>query len=127
MNNVYESEGAAGANSQPPESFGYLQISVAAALRGLPVQNATVSVYGTMEESEADLLAVQVTNASGLTAEISLPAPLLANSLNPEVPNPYNNFYVRIVADKFVTRDKLPVQIFPGVISRLVINLQTPA
>lgn len=126
MNNVYETELNPVANSRPSDSFGYLQISVAAALRGLPVPNATVSVYGSMEESAEDLLSLQVTNASGLTAEISLPAPLIANSLAPDEQNPYNSFYVRISADNFVTRDKLPVQIFPGVTSRLAINLQTP-
>lgn len=126
MNNVYQTELPAVANSQPPNSFGYLQISVGAALRALPIENATVSVYGAMEESAADLLSVQMTNASGLTAVITLPAPLLSNSLTPDEANPYNSFFVRITADNFVTRDRLPVQIFPGVVSRLSINMQTP-
>lgn len=126
MNNVYEAEAAPGANSQPPDSFGYLQISVGAARRGLPIENATVSVYAAQEENAADLLSVQLTNPSGLTAEITLPAPLLGNSLAPGVANPYNRFWVRISADNFVTRDRLPVQIFPGVVSNLAINLQAP-
>lgn len=127
MNNVYEAEEPQVDNSRPPNSFGYLQISVAAAERALPVENATVSVFGSVEESEGDLLAVLITNASGLTNQISLPAPLPQNSLNPGESNPYNRFYVRIVAANFITRDKIPVQIFPGVLSDLIINMQTPA
>lgn len=127
MNNVYEAEQPGSQNSQPVGSVGYLQISVAAALRALPVPNATVSVFSAAAEGANDLLAVLVTNANGLTDRISLPAPLAANSLNPGEPNPYNMFYVRIVAANFVTRDKLPVQIFPGVLSDLIINMQTPA
>lgn len=127
MNNVYETEQPQGANSQPLNSFGYLQISVAAAGRALPVANATVSVFGSEAEPDSDLLAVLMTNASGLTDQISLPAPLVENSLTPDEPNPYNMFYVRIVAANFITRDKIPVQIFPGVLSDLIINMQTPA
>lgn len=127
MNNVYEAEEPQVGNSRPPNSFGYLQISVSAAERALPVENATVSVFGSEEEGEGDLLAVLMTNASGLTNQISLPAPLLEKSLNPDEFNPYNRFFVRIVAANFITRDKIPVQIFPGILSDLIINMQTPS
>lgn len=127
MNNVYEAEEPQSANSGPPNSFGYLQISVAAAARALPVENATVSVFDSEEENAEDLLAVLITNASGLTNQIILPAPSLDNSLKPGEVNPYNRFYVRIVAADFITRDKIPVQIFPGVLSDLIINMQTPS
>ncbi|MBQ2888703.1 MAG: hypothetical protein IJE29_07295, partial [Firmicutes bacterium] len=96
------------------------------ALRALPLMNAQVSVYSDERERAQDLLAVLTTNESGLTEQISLPAPLLNNSLTPDQINPYNLFYVRIVAADYVTRDRIPVQIFPGIISDLVVNMQPP-
>lgn len=127
MSNVYETQQPLVENSRPIGSYGYLLISVAAAGRAIPIENAMVSVFGALEESSGDLLAVQITNANGQTDTISLAAPLADNSLNPDRENPYNSFFVRIVAADFITRDKVPVQIFPGVKSRLVINMQTSA
>ncbi|MBQ3199916.1 MAG: hypothetical protein IJB67_06080 [Firmicutes bacterium] len=124
--NIYETETPWAGNTAPPDSFGYLRISVAAALRALPLMNAQVSVYSDERERAQDLLAVLTTNESGLTEQISLPAPLLGNSLTPDQVNPYNLFYVRIVAADYVTRDRIPVQIFPGIISDLVVNMQPP-
>lgn len=126
MKNIYETEQPHSNNTEPADSYGYLQISVAAARRALPVPNARVSVFSTAEERDDDLLAVLTTDESGQTSTISLPAPLIASSLDPGLPNPYNVFYVRIVAANFITRDKMPVQIFPGILSDLVINMQTP-
>lgn len=124
--NIYETETPWAGNTAPPDSFGYLRIHVSAALRALPLMNAQVSVYSDELERAQDLLAVLTTNESGLTEQISLPAPLLNNSLNPDQVNPYNLFYVRIVAADYVTRDRIPVQIFPGIISDLVVNMQPP-
>lgn len=105
--------------------FGYLRIFVAAARRALPVYNALVSVYSSSGEEEQDLLALLQTDESGGTELISLPAPALANSLTPgDRPVAYSTYYLRIAAANFVTRDRLPVQIFPGVESELVINMQ---
>lgn len=124
MNNVYDTERTHQNNTSPAGSFGYLKISVAAARRALPVEGARISVFSTAEERNDDLLAVLTSDESGVTGTISLPAPLAESSLNPGLPNPYNIFYVRISALNFVTRDKLPVQIFPGVTSDLIINMQ---
>ncbi len=124
--NIYETERPIEGNTAPVDSVGYLRVTVAAARRALPLMGAVVSVYSDERERVQDLLAVLTTGESGLTEQITLPAPLLSNSTNPDRPNPYNVFYVRIVAADFVTRDKIPVQIFPGILSALIINLQTP-
>lgn len=104
--------------------FGYLKINVAAARRALPVYDAQVAVYSNRREEQRDLLALLQTDESGGTEVISLPAPALANSLSPGQAQPYNTYYLRIVAANFVTRDQVPVQIFPGVESDLVVNMQ---
>lgn len=119
-----EANGANEAN-QTEGRFGYLRIFVAAARRALPVYNALVYVYSSSGEEEQDLLALLQTDESGGTELISLPAPALANSLTPgDRPVAYSTYYLRIAAANFVTRDRLPVQIFPGVESELVINMQ---
>lgn len=127
MSNIYETEQPYSVNILPENSFGYLQISVATGQRALPVVNARVSVFSSPEEHDDDLMAVLTTDASGVTNRISLPAPLAESSLSPGMENPYNMFYVRIVAADFITRDRLPVQIFPGILSDLIINMETPA
>lgn len=115
-------------NEENNVAFGYLKINVAAAQRALPIYNAQIMVYGSEEERQQELLAVLQTNFSGETEMISLPAPEVAESqqpLPPGSPLPFTSYYVRIVAANFITRDRVPVQIFPGILSDLVINLQT--
>ena len=126
---VYTESDALEENAPETTSFGYLKINVSAAQRALPVYNAQIMVYGSIEERQQELLAVLQTNSSGETEMISLPAPVLAESQQPQRPDeprPYNIYYARIVAANYLTRDKVPVQIFPGVLSDLVINMQTP-
>lgn len=120
-------------NTAPVNSFGYLKVNVFTASRALPVCNAQIMVYRSLEERQQDLLAVLQTDCSGEAEIISLPAPLKANSLHPDESAPgqaggnaYNVYYVRIMAANFVTRDRLPVQIFPGIRSDLAIDMQAP-
>lgn len=126
MKNIYETERPPVANSAPADSFGYLKITVATAARALPLVGAEVSVFGGVGRAQ-QLMAVLQTGESGMTDQISLPAPFAANSLQPDRLNPYNVFYVRIVAADFITRERIPVQIFPGILSDLIINLQAAA
>jgi len=126
---VYKEGDAQQENPVSALSFGYLRINVAAAQRALPVQNAQIMVYSSAAETQQELLAVLRTDSSGETEMISLPSPELAESQQPQPPDgerPYNLYFVRIVAENYVTRDKVPVQIFPGVLSNLVINMQAP-
>ena len=126
---VYTEEDMQQENPAATASFGYLKINVAAAQRALPVYNAQIMIYGSFEERQQELLAVLQTNSSGETEMVSLPAPQLAESQQPHPagePRPYNVYYARIVAANYLTRDKVPVQIFPGVLSDLVANMQTP-
>ena len=121
-------------NTAPVNSFGDLKVNVFTANRALPVCNAQIMVYKSLEESQQDLLAVLQTDCSGETEMISLPAPLKANSLHPNEPGPvgqlgdnaYNIYYVRIMAANFITRDRMPVQIFPGIRSDLAVDMQAP-
>ncbi len=121
---VYEAEDQQQVNTDGAE--GYLHINVSAAQRALPVFDAVISIYATSAELDEDLLAILQTDEGGETETITLPAPLLINSQNPGGEHPYNVYYARIVAPNYVTRDRVPIQIFPGVVSALVINLVPP-
>lgn len=103
--------------------LGYLKINVSVAQRALPIYNAQVAVYDDDREQSQDLLALLQTDESGDTRVIELPAPALANSLEPEQPNPYNVYYLRITAANFTTQDRVPVQVFPGIETNLVVNM----
>lgn len=103
--------------------FGYLKINVSIAQRALPIYNAQVAVYSDRREQQQDLLALLQTDESGDTQVIELPAPALANSLEPDQLNPYNIYYLRISAANFTTQDHVPVQVFPGIESNLVVNM----
>lgn len=121
---VYETEDQRRPNEGGAE--GYLYVTVAAARRALPVFDAVISIYANIAEAEADLLAVLQTDSSGETRIITLPAPLPVNSQVPGGEPPYNVYYARIVAPNYTTQDQVPIQIFPGVVSALIINLQPP-
>lgn len=121
---VYETEGMQLPNSVGSE--GYLQVHVGAAQRALPIFDAIVSIYATNAEVDSDLLAILQTDESGDTETITLPAPLLINSQEPGGLPPYNVYYARIVAPNYITQDYVPIQIFPGVVSVLIINMLPP-
>ena len=121
---VYETEDQRQPNEGGAE--GYLHISVAAARRALPVFDAVISIYANIAETEADLLAILQTDAGGETETITLPAPLPVNSQVPGGEPPYNVYYAKIVAPNYITQDQVPIQIFPGVVSALIINLLPP-
>lgn len=96
-------------------STGFLKVQTLTSRAELPVAGATVTVSTLRPGGGRELLNLQRTDESGMTALITIPTPELGNSLRPEQPRGWTD--VQIGAshpnyDGVVSRD---VQIFPGV------------
>ncbi len=80
-------------------SHGMLQIDVVSSENNAPIANAVVRVYN---RDEPDILVEQlVTNSSGQTEDIELPAPPLEYSQKTGEPRPYSEYNIRIEAEGF--------------------------
>ena len=78
---------------------GEMKISVVSALGQVPVENATVTIaYSNDPETPIETL---VTNESGQTDIVDLPAPPLALSLSPSEIQPYSEFNVTVTAQGY--------------------------
>ena len=94
---------------------GFLQVQTLTSRAERPVAGATVTVSAARPGGGRELLSLQRTDESGMTATIAVPTPELSNSLSPDRPRGWTD--VQIAAghpnyDGVVSRD---VQIFPGV------------
>ena len=82
----------------------------------LPLQGAPVTFTQTDEEGSQTLLAIRMTDSSGLTAPLSIPTPELSESLTPgSALRPYATIDIRVSYPGFNSVDALGVQVFPGV------------
>ena len=72
------------------ESYGYLQIFVRTAAGSLPVSGAAVTVTGNGESHTL------LTDRSGKTVPIPLPAPSVENSLRADQKDPFSLYRVRV-------------------------------
>ncbi len=96
-------------------STGFLKIQTLTSRAELPVAGATVTVSAVRPGGGRELLSLQRTDESGMTATVTVPTPDVSNSLTPDQPRGWTD--VQIAADHpnydgVVSRD---VQIFPGV------------
>ena len=96
-------------------SKGFLKVQTVTSRAELPVAGATVTVSTRRADGRRELLSLQRTDESGMTALVTISTPDLANSLTPDQPQSWTD--VRIAAshpnyDGIVVRD---VQIFPGI------------
>lgn len=91
--------------AQEPEPIdtryaGSMQISVVSSIGLIPVENATVTISYT-GDPEAPL-EVLTTNSSGQTPTVSLPAPPLELSMNPEpAEQPYAEYNITVTAEGY--------------------------
>ncbi|MBQ1371420.1 MAG: spore cortex-lytic protein [Oscillospiraceae bacterium] len=96
-------------------SKGFLKVQTVTSRAELPVAGATVTVSTRQPDGRRELLSLQRTDESGMTALVTISTPDLANSLTPDQPQGWTD--VQIAAshpnyDGIVVRD---VQIFPGI------------
>ncbi|MDD2269426.1 MAG: peptidoglycan-binding protein [Eubacteriales bacterium] len=109
-----------GNNAQYPEN-GALKVSVNEINIARPIENASVRITGLNDASNVfyDI----ITDSSGQTEEVSLPAPPISFSLNPNEPRPYSEFDVYIEAPNYIPAVIRGVQILPERIAYLNVNI----
>ncbi len=95
------------------EATGTLQINVTSDIGLIPIQNAeiTISYTGTPE----DVLERLETDSSGQAQEVSLSAPPLSYSLNPDSPMPYSEYNVTVEAQGYEPVMISGVEVLPDV------------
>ncbi len=97
----------------PPEtSFGWLQVTARSADSALPVEGASVMVLR-RNGTETTLVQTLLTDESGKTPKIQLPAPAITT--NPM--QPFSVYTVKIHRPGYIRLESRNVPIFPGVTS----------
>lgn len=96
-------------------SIGFIKVQAVTSQAEVPVEGATVSITEAAPGGGKELLSLQRTDESGLTAPISVDTPELSNSLTPDQPQGWTDVTVQVSHPNYdgivVTR----VQVFPGV------------
>ncbi|MBO4514038.1 MAG: peptidoglycan-binding protein [Lachnospiraceae bacterium] len=119
-NQSFQSIFGLSAASEP--SLGSLKICVTSSLGLLPVKGAAVRIAFTgMPESPTTTL---MTDESGQTKVISLPAPNVSLSLSPDQPQPYSEVTVAVQAPDYEDALISGVQILPGELAVLPVRLR---
>lgn len=95
------------------QSMGRLTVSVLEDTGLVPIPDATVQI--SPEGEPANIIAEVITNLSGQTEAIELPAPPEEYSLEPENPKPYSEYTVIATAPDFDTVEVHGAQILPEV------------
>lgn len=90
---------------------GYLNITVQSSIRNLPIENARIKISYTGNPNS--VLEELVTNSSGQTPVIELPAPPLEYSMAPSENQPYSEYTIQVTADGFVPFDVSGTEILP--------------
>lgn len=99
-NALYKTQQEAPATTPDHSSEGGLQISVISTLGLFPIQNATVTISYTGAPQQ--VLMTLVTNESGQTPLIQLPAPDAEYSLEPEqLVQPYSEYNIQVSAEGY--------------------------
>lgn len=92
--------------------LGELQVWVESAVGAVPVENAKVSIaYSGDPVSTIEEL---TTNSSGRSQEVELATPPLEYSMQPDSPQPYAEYTVRVEAEGFQSVDVSGVEVFAG-------------
>lgn len=100
-----------------PLGTGYLVVRVTTASGAIPVEGALVTVYEYNTGNGGDILSAQMTNSSGLTQKISLPAPPRSLSLAPDRGKTYSSYNIKVYKDGYNTQQYISAPIFDGITS----------
>lgn len=101
---------------------GFLRVFVIERSRLIPIENASVTII-----YEEDIQAEPrefVTNTSGQTIDIALPAPPLAYSESPDEPKPYSDYTITVTKEGYEETIVTGSEILPGEISIQVVQLK---
>lgn len=96
----------------PADGRGYLQIQAVSAANRFPVENASVTIS---PSEEPDQIMEQLrTDLSGQSESVSLPAPPLEYSMEPNEPKPYREYNVHVEAEGYEPLNVTGVEVLPG-------------
>lgn len=98
---------------------GGLRIEVTSTIGIQPVTNATIQIY-----SGGSLLEQFTTDISGETETVELQTPPLEYSMQPDQPQPFAEYTVRIQAEGYRPVEVTDVDVFPGEISIQPVQMQ---
>ena len=97
-----------------PDGVGYLQIRVSTAQGAIPLPNAQVVVRTPKERGET-LVALLVSDRSGLTPIISLPTVSRAMSQSPGNTTPFYTYLIDVTKEGYYSQYYQNVPVFDGI------------
>ena len=99
------------------ETFGYLTVRVFGAGGSIPIEGANVRVSGN-DESNKDVIYSVVTDRSGKTPKLKLPAPPVRYSLSPNSEQvPFSTYNVQVILEDYYENSTSNIPIFAGISS----------
>lgn len=106
-------------NFTSPSGMGYIIVNVTTARGAIPIEGATVRIHDYSEDGEnnrGDVITVEITNSSGATPRISLPAPPRELSLSPgNGAAVYETYTVDVMNAGYYDQSYINVPIFDGI------------
>lgn len=103
---------------------GMLRIRVSSANNAIPVPEASVIVFADNDDGEGGVtLRTMLTDSSGVTDTVSVPAPAKSASLIPGEKKPYSTVNIRVTREGYYPVENVGVPIFDGVLSEQNVNL----
>lgn len=95
---------------------GFLIVKISAARGAIPIDEATVYVYGT-NKNDTGLYAVVTTDADGIAKKIPLPAPPKKTSATAGQDSPFAKYNLEIIKNGYYSEEFIEVPIFDTITS----------
>lgn len=105
-------------NSEINKGYGYMIVRVTTARGAVPLEKAIVTIHSNDPEFEAgrgDVIAVYVTDVSGLTERFALPAPPRELSMSPGNGKSYETYNLSITKQGYYRQFYSGVPVFEGI------------
>ena len=97
--------------------MGGVIVRVTTASGAIPLEDALVTIREYRTGSGGDIVATLMTNSSGLTDKVSLPAPPKSLSLSPGNGKSYSSYIIEVKKDGYNNQQYINVPIFDGIIA----------
>lgn len=81
----------------------------------IPISGATAVVAMARANGKHEILAIRITDESGIAGPFLLPAPDVSSSLSPDMDHPFSSYILLVEHPDFEIATFLDLQIFPGV------------
>lgn len=104
-------------------SNGFLKVQVYSAKGAFPLKDARVIIFKELD-NQRKIFYEMVTDESGITQPVSLPAPDASHSFVVDGIRPYENYNIEVSKQGFQTTLREGLPIFPGVVSLQPIQLR---